>query len=344
MKIVIDGYGGDHTPKEALAGSMLALSEYDDIEIVITGKEQGLAECAAKLEIDVKNTDRLSFVNAPGILSMTDDPMSIRKEKADSSMGKGFNLLKSGEADALVSGGNTGALAVGCTLLAGRIKGIIRTALAPIMPSASGCFILVDAGANVECRPDMLMQFGIMGSIYMEQVLGVNSPKVGLVNVGLEENKGTPLQRETYTLLKSSAAVNFTGNIEAREIPLGHCDVVVADGFTGNIILKLEEGMGSFISSELKSMFGASLKTKIVAMLVMKQIKAFKKKMDYKEYGGAPFLGSSKPVIKAHGSSDAKAFFNAIRQARMCVKQNVVRMIRESVAKQGNFDGNILDI
>ena len=327
MKIIIDGFGGDFAPQKVIEGSKLALSEFDDIEIIVTGKKSVLQKQAQELRM---NPNRIKFVHAVDVIEMDDDPMVIRKEKSDSSMAVGFDLLKKNEGDAFVSGGNTGALAIGATILTGRIKGVSRVALAPIMPSETGCFILLDAGANIECRPEMLLQFGIMGSIYMQKIIGIENPAVGLVNIGTEDGKGTSLQIEANKLLQD-APINFKGNIEARGIPRGECEVVVADGFTGNIILKLEEGMGGFFNDTLKSMFTKSLKSKFAAMLMMGQLKEFKKKMDYKEYGGAPFLGSAKPVIKAHGSSDEKAFFNAIRQARLFVKQNVIQEIKNNL-------------
>ena len=240
-------------------------------------------------------------------------------------------MLADGEGDAFVSAGSTGALVVGATFIAKRLKGIKRPALATVLPTAGAPTMLLDSGANAECRPEMLVQFGIMGSAYMEKVLGVNRPRVALANIGAEESKGRELELETYKLLKT-APLNFTGNIEARQVPLGDADVVVADGFTGNIMLKLYEGMAKFFAGELKTLLTANAKSKLAALLVMNNVKAFKKKVDYSEYGGAPLLGTAKPVIKAHGSSDAKAFYNAIRQAKAFTENGVIETITDALA------------
>ena len=245
-------------------------------------------------------------------------------------MAVGLQALTDDKGDAFVSAGSTGALVVGSTFIAKRLKGVKRPALAPILPTANGHLILMDGGANVDCRPEMLMQFGIMGSCYMEKVMGVKSPKVGLLNVGAEDTKGRELDKEAYKLL-ANAPVDFYGNLEAREIPKGVCQVAVSDGFTGNIALKLYEGMGSFFAGELKGMLTDGLSGKLAALLILKKVKAFRKKLDYKEVGGAVLMGISKPVIKAHGSSDAKAFYNAIRQAKQCVDGDVIGEISRAL-------------
>ena len=245
-------------------------------------------------------------------------------------MAVGLQALADGKGDAFVSAGSTGALVVGSTFIAKRIKGVKRPALAPILPSANGHIILMDGGANVDCRPEMLMQFGIMGSCYMEKVMGISSPKVGLLNVGAEDTKGREIDKEAYKLLQN-APVDFYGNLEARDLPKGVCQVAVSDGFTGNIALKLYEGMGSFFAGELKGMLMGGLGGKLAALLIMKKVKAFKKKLDYKEVGGAVLMGIAKPVIKAHGSSDARAFYNAVRQAKQCVDGDVIGEITRSL-------------
>ena len=236
------------------------------------------------------------------------------------------------QADAFVSAGSTGALVVGATFIVKRIKGVKRPALATILPTAGKPTMLLDSGANADCRPEMLVHFGIMGSAYMNRILKVKSPRVALANIGAEESKGRELELETYKLLKN-APVNFVGNIEARQLPLGDCDVCVADGFCGNLMLKLYEGMGKFFSNELKGIFKKNIKTKLAAAMVMKNIKDFKKKVDYSEYGGAPLLGTAKPVIKAHGSSDAKAFYNAIRQAKQFTETKVIDTITQALSQ-----------
>ncbi|MBQ8598800.1 MAG: phosphate acyltransferase PlsX, partial [Oscillospiraceae bacterium] len=258
------------------------------------------------------------------------DPTTLLKEYADSSMAVGLKALKNGEGDAFVSAGSTGALVVGASLVIKRLKGVRRVGLATVIPNANKFYLLMDAGANAECRPEMLAQFGVMGSVYMERLKGVKNPRVGLVNIGTEETKGLDLQLETYKLLQK-APVNFIGNVEARGLPLGECDVAVADGFTGNVALKLTEGLAKYFSNELKGMFMANLKTKIAALLMKDSIAAFKKSMDYKEHGGAPLLGASMPVIKAHGSSDAKAFKNAIRQAKEYVDNHVIEEMQTAL-------------
>jgi glycerol-3-phosphate acyltransferase PlsX len=266
---------------------------------------------------------------------MHDDPVSLLKAKSESSMAVAFKLLKEGRGDAFVSGGSTGAIVVGANFIVKRLKGIKRAGLATVIPTINGCYLLMDAGANLDCKPETLQYFGIMGSIYMNKVMGVQNPKVGLINVGTEDTKGGELQKEAYALLQQSP-INFTGNVEARAIPAGEVDVAVADGFTGNIVLKLTEGLGSMFSKKIKGMFtGAG---KLAALLLMGKIKDFKKSMDYTEYGGAPLLGTAMPVIKAHGSSNGYAFKNAIRQARDFVQGGVNDAIRDAIAEMKQAD------
>lgn len=328
MKIIVDGFGGDNAPLEVLKGCRLAINEFG-IDILITGKEDAIKKVAEKNGISL---DRIEIINAEQQLTMEDSPRDILKAKSDSSMAVGLSALAQGKGDAFVSAGNTGALVFGSRYIVKCINGIKRPALAPIMPSDTGCFMLLDGGANLECRPQMLQQFGIMGSIYMEKIIHKSKPRVGLVNVGAEATKGGELQKQAYELLKDSN-INFYGNLEARDIPYGVCEVVVADGFTGNIILKLTEGLGLTFAGYLKALFKRNILTKFAALLVMSGIRDFKKKMDYTEYGGAPLMGLSKPVIKAHGSSNAKAFKNAIRQAVAFVSEKVIDEIAESLPK-----------
>lgn len=328
MKIVVDGFGGDNAPLSVIEGSALAVQELG-VDIVITGEEKVIRQVAEQHHISL---NKIEIVNTTDVIAVCDDPTSIMKEHAQSSMAVGMKLLADGHADAFVSAGSTGALVVGATMIVKRIKGIKRPTIATIIPCQNGCFMLADAGANLDCRPEMLLQFGLMGSIYMEQIINISRPRVTLVNVGAEETKGRELQLETYRLFQKSA-LNFMGNIEAREIPLGGADVVVADGFTGNVILKLTEGLAKFVMGGLKEMFLGSVKGKIAASLLMKDMKQFKKKMDYKEYGGAPLLGAAKPVIKAHGSSDAYAYKNAIRQAKAFVEKDVIGTIEQAIQK-----------
>ena len=326
MKIIVDAFGGDNAPLAVLKGCALAVKEYG-VEILLAGNEKKIRQVSEEHQISLEG---MEIVNADTVISMEDEPTEVIKGKADCSMAVGFRLLADGRGEAFVSAGSTGAMVVGASMIVKRIKGVKRAALASVIPNARSCHMLLDLGANVECRPEMLMQFGIMGSAYMEKIMNVQNPKVGLANIGTEETKGGELQLAAHKLLKR-APVNFTGNIEAREIPFGQCDVVVADGFTGNIVLKLTEGLGSYFGKYMKSMFLSSTMTKLAALFMKEQVKSFKRKMDYTEYGGAPLLGIARPVIKAHGSSNEIAFKNAIRQAVEFTQKGIVDIIRENV-------------
>lgn len=328
MKIVVDGFGGDNAPRSVLEGCAMAVKEYDDVEIIITGDRKEIERVAKEQNISL---NKIEIADADGVIEVEDDATMILKEKKNCSMAVAFRLLAEGKGDAFVSGGSTGAIVVGASFLVKRIKGIKRAALAPILPSDTGCYMLMDAGANLDCRPDMLMQFGMMGSIYMNHVMNVENPRVGLLNVGAEETKGTDLQLGAYGLLKQ-APLHFTGNVEPRDIPAGVCDVVVTDGFSGNVVLKLTEGLGLTLVGNIKSMFLKGTMTKLAALIMKPALKDFKKKMDYTEYGGAPLMGIAKPVIKAHGSSNGKAFKNAIRQARDFTKRDVIGDIKAALA------------
>ena len=326
MKIIVDGFGGDNAPLAVLEGCAAAVKEYG-VELIVTGDESIIKKTAAEHQISL---DKIEIVHAPDVISMHDDPVSLLKAKSESSMAVAFKLLKEGKGDAFVSGGSTGAIVVGANFIVKRLKGIKRAGLATVIPTINGCYLLMDAGANLDCKPETLQYFGIMGSIYMNKVLGVKNPRVGLINVGTEDTKGGELQKEAYSLLQNSP-INFTGNVEARAIPAGEVDVAVADGFTGNIVLKLTEGLGSMFSKKIKGMFtGAG---KLAALMLMSKIKDFKKSMDYTEYGGAPLLGTALPVIKAHGSSNGYAFKNAIRQARDFVAGGVNDAIKDAIAE-----------
>lgn len=335
MRIIVDGFGGDNAPLATLQGCELAINEYG-VDITVTGNEQVLKKVAQENNIDIS---KMKIVHANSVIPVEADPTTILKEYKDSSMAVAFQLLANGEGDAVVCAGSTGAIVVGASLIVKRIKGIKRAALAPIMPADKGCYILMDVGANVECRPEMLLQFGVMGSIYMEKIMNVPNPRVAIVNIGSEETKGRDLELGAYKLFSDSKFINFTGNIEPRYIPAGDADVVITDGFTGNVILKLTEGLGKMFANNIKNIFGGFVGTMAGAM-VLKKIKAFKNKMDYTEYGGAPLLGTAKPVIKAHGSSNAKAFKNAIRQARDFVEKGVIDEISSSIAKIKEQEAN----
>ena len=272
------------------------------------------------------------IVHTDEVISMEDEPTRVIKDKKESSLGKAFTLLKQGYGDAVVSAGSTGAVLVGATMTVGRIRGIKRPALATVMPGDNGPTMLMDCGANVECRPEMLVQFGIMGSVYMSKIQNVENPRVMLANVGTEDTKGGPLQKEAFELLKN-APVNFCGNIEGRDLLASVADVVVADGFSGNLILKTCEGVAGMMYANLKQVFKKNFVSKLAAAMVMSGLKVFKKKMDYTEYGGAPLMGIAKPVIKAHGSSNAVAFKNALRQAVEYHNNNVISEIQTSIAQ-----------
>ncbi|MCL2633880.1 MAG: phosphate acyltransferase PlsX [Oscillospiraceae bacterium] len=337
MKIVIDGFGGDNSPDEVIKGCVWAVEEFNP-QIIITGDEKILKSRFSALGLSYKN---ITIENADGVIQVEDNPLDIRSSKAGTSMGVGFSLVKSGEAQAFVSAGSTAALMTGGSVVIGRIKGIKRPALAPIMPGvppeaspaspgSSFHYLLLDGGANLECRPDMLVQFAIMGSIYAEKTMGVTNPRIGLLNIGTEEEKGRALELETHALLKN-APINFIGNVEARDVPLGVCDVVVTDGFTGNIYLKAVEGMGAFMKRSLKDLFTKNGATKVGYLLAKGGVKDISRKADYREIGGSPLLGTAKPVIKAHGSSDAKAFKNAIKQAVKFVESNAIEEIQKAI-------------
>ncbi len=331
MRIVVDAHGGDNAPLEIIKGCCLAVEEIEDISILLVGRKNELQEV---METNGLPQNCFEIIDAPDVITMEDEPTSVLKEKQYSSMAVAFRLLKEDKADAFVSAGNSGALLVGATLLLKRIRGIKRAALAAVMPSTEGPYMMLDCGANVECKPEYLDQFATMGSLYMKSCLNIENPRVALLNNGTEECKGPELQQKAHKLLTQNKSINFIGNIEGRDVPLGGCDVLVADGFSGNITLKVSEGWGKLISKTLKSMLTKNLRSKLAALLIMSQVNEFRKKMDYKEYGGAPLLGVIKPVIKAHGSSDAKAFKNAIRQACVFSKSDMIRGIENYLAQE----------
>ena len=329
MRIIVDAFGGDNAPLEILKGTMLAVDEYG-IEVVLTGDEAKILECARENNIELKNTE---IVNTLGVIDMHDDAKVVLKEKADSSMGVGFRLLNEGKGDAFVSAGSTAAITVGATLITKRIKGVKRPCVASIMPSADKPFLLLDCGANAECRAEFLYQFGAMGSLYMKNILKVENPRVALANNGEEETKGTPVVKEAYEMMKN-ADYNFVGNIEGRQIPFGDADVVVADGFTGNLILKTYEGVAKVLMNGIKDIFYKNVLSKISYLGVMSGINDMKKQFDYKEYGGAVMLGVKKPIVKAHGSADARTFKNAIKQAVWFLENDLINEMEKAFDKE----------
>ncbi len=328
MKIIVDAFGGDNAPLEIIKGCALAVEDLG-IDIILTGDKNIIKKTAIENGISLNN---IKVVHTDVVISPDDDASAVVKEKKNSSMGMGFQLLNSGEGDAFVSAGNSGALVMGSSLIIKRIKGVKRPAFAPVMPKAQGCFMLVDGGANNEVRPDMLQQFAIMGSIYMNKVMGIDNPRVGLANVGTEEHKGGSLQQEAYESLRATP-INFIGNVEGRDIPADGCDVLVTDGFNGNLILKTYEGVAMELMGKIKGLFKKNAKNKIAAAMIMSDLKKLAKEMDYNEYGGAAIMGVNKPVFKAHGSSKAKTIKSALRLTKQFVEGNVVEEISTNIAK-----------
>ncbi len=328
MKIIIDAMGGDNAPLEIVRGACQASFEVSS-ELVLVGREEKIREILAECKYD---ESKISVVHAEETIEMDDDPMLVVKGKTESSMSIGLKLLKEG-ADAFVSAGSTGALHTGATLKVRNMKGVRRAAIAALLPFDRPV-LLVDSGANISVTPENLVQWAYTGSIYMKGVMGATKPQVGLLNNGTEECKGTSLQVDTYKLLSECEDIDFIGNVESKDIPYCPCDVLVTDGFTGNIALKLTEGMSKFMLKSLKSLFTANIFSKLCFLVMKSQIMGFRKKYDSAEYGGAPILGISKPVIKAHGSSDAKAFKNAILQAERFASSGAIGEIEAALAKR----------
>ena len=332
MRIVIDAFGGDNAPLEIVKGACDASKEFG-VDITLTGNEEEINKVIK--ENNLVFSGNLKIVHTDDVISMDDDPTTILKSHKESSMGIAFKELSEDRADAFVSAGSTGAIVVGGTLIVKRIKGVKRPALGSMIPSPTGNpYLLMDMGANAECRPEMLAQFGVMASVYVENVEGVKNPKIGLLNIGTEDSKGDTLHQEAYKLLEK-APLNFVGNIESREMPKGICDAVITDGFTGNIALKLMEGTISTMFKLVKNTMMKGFLNKIAALILKKDLYGLKSTFNSSAIGGAPLLGVKKPVIKAHGSSDALAIKNAIRQAVNFAKRDVVGIISEKLAETG---------
>ena len=325
MRIAVDAFGGDNAPLEIIKGAALAEKEYS-VQIILCGDQQVIKNCIEENNIVFNN---LKIVNATDVISMHDDPTSLLKAHKDSSMAVAFRELAEGRADAFVSAGSTGAVVVGGTFIVKRIKGIKRPALAAMLPSPDSHYMMMDIGANAECRPEMLLQFGVMASAYLEKVEYISNPTVGLLNIGTEDTKGTELQKEAYKLLADSG-LNFLGNIESRELPKGVCNAVITDGYTGNIALKLIEGTATTLFSMLKPVFTKNLLTKLSFLTLKGGLRMVKNRMNASEVGGAPLLGTKKPVFKAHGNSDAIAFKNAIHKAMLFASNDVIGAIENS--------------
>ena len=332
MKIVVDAMGGDNAPRAIIEGCMKALEmKAIESEILLVGHREQILQ--AFKELNTKVPENIQIHHAQECISNEDKPVKAIRTKKDSSMVVAYGLINKGEADVMLSAGNTGALLAGGIFLTGRIKGISRPALAPAYPTQKGFTLLLDAGANTDCKPSNLLEFAIMGSLYMKNVFGIDSPRVGLINIGAEAGKGNKLTNEAYSLMTSSGEIDFGGNLEARNLPEGLFDVAVCDGFTGNTILKLTEGVAINLMQIIKSNMTDSLKHKIGASFLRDAFVKIKKEMDYTEYGGAPLLGLKRPIVKAHGSSNAKAIKNALVYAEIYARGGVIEAIEEKVSK-----------
>ena len=334
MKIIIDTMGGDNAPVEIVKGALQGQKRFG-VDVVLTGDT---TEILKALESCGESTlpKGVEIAHADEVVEMCDDPATVFRRKKNTSMGLGLNMVKDGKGDAFISAGSTGALLTGATLLVKRVKGIRRAAMGPSLPNkAGGRTVILDCGANAECTAEFLLQFGIIGSLFAKKSLGVENPKVGLLNIGTEDSKGTALQKEAYTLLSAAAEkglLNFVGNVEARDVPLGAVDVVVCDGFSGNVLLKSIEGTAMFMGSLMKhKIFKRNIFSKIGYLFCKPGVDQVMKMMDYREIGGTEFLGIKKPVIKAHGSSDALAFRNAVRQAMEAAKNNISEELEQNL-------------
>lgn len=335
MKIILDAMGGDNAPEAPVLGAIEAVKAYG-AQITLVGRGEAILAVLGKHGIN-DLPEGVEIANADDVVDMHDDPASVIHKRKNSSMIVGLKLLADGQGDAFVSAGSTGALLTGATLLVKRVKGIRRAAMAPAMPTKTGGKVIIcDCGANAECTPEFLLQFGLVGSAYAQKSLHLENPRVGLLNIGTEDSKGTPLQKEAYALLQQAAEqglINFVGNVEARGVPLGEVDVVVCDGFSGNVLLKSIEGTAMFMGSQLKKIFKSSLMTQIGYLLCKSGVQEMVKLMDYREIGGTQFLGIKKPVIKAHGASDALAFRNAVRQAMAAAEDDFTARLEQDLAK-----------
>ncbi|MDR2074479.1 MAG: phosphate acyltransferase PlsX [Oscillospiraceae bacterium] len=317
MKFLLDAFGGDNSPDEVLKGALMVMEDLG-FEVALVGNKEKILESADRIGVTAK---KFEIINAADNISMSESPIEITRSKKESSMAVGLRSLSQGRGDAFISAGNSGALLVGTTLTVRRAKGVKRIAFSPILPAEDKVFMLIDGGANAECSADMLCQFGVLGSIYMEDVLKINKPRVGLLNIGSERNKGDELRHQAFELL-SDVPINFIGNIEARDLLFGAADVVVTDGFTGNVVLKLFEGAVSSLMGKIKSVFKKNFKTKLGAIMIKREFESMKKQLDYNECGAAPLLGSLRPVFKVHGNAGAKVFKNAVILADSYIKSD----------------------
>ncbi len=337
MKVIVDAMGGDHAPQAIVEGCALALHELPDMHITLVGRRDAIL---AELEKNDYDEKRINIVDAAEVIDMAEPPVEAIRKKKNSSLVKGLELLRDGEGEVFITAGSTGATIAGATLIVKRLPGVKRPALAPMLPTKAGTkALLIDCGANAECRPSYLAQFALMGSIYMEKVEGVKTPRVGLINNGSEAEKGNELTKAAYKLIQTMP-VNFVGNAEGRDLVSGEYDVLVCDGFTGNVVLKYTEGLADALLSMLKKELKATMRTKVGAAVAMPAFKRFKKEMDYTEYGGALLLGVRGGVVKAHGSSNAKAIKSTLRQAAGFIGGDVVNVIKQEISKVALDDEN----
>ena len=328
VKVALDPMGGDHAPKEIIKGAVDALEENPSLKVYVVGQEHVIQ---SELKAYTYDSNRLEIVNATEVIGTAEPPVMAIRKKKDSSIVKAMIMVKNNECDAFVSAGSSGAVLVGGQVIVGRIKGVERPPLAPLIPTKDGVSLLIDCGANVDARPSFLVQFAKMGSVYMENVVGVKNPRVAIVNIGAEEEKGNTLVKETYPLLKNCPDINFIGSIEARDIPKGEADVIVCDAFVGNVILKLYEGVGATLITKVKEGMMSSLRSKIGALLVKPALKNTLKTFDASEYGGAPLLGLKGLVVKTHGSSKAQEIKNTLKQCITFKEQNINEKIKQVI-------------
>ena len=331
VKVAVDAMGGDNAPSEIVKGAVLAVQEDSRIKVFLVGPEEVLKK---ELEQYPDLGDRLEVVNASEVITNDEAPVMAVRRKKDSSIVVAMTLVKNGTADAFVSAGSTGAVLVGAQLVVGRIKGVERSPLAPLIPTTKGLSLLIDCGANVDARPSHLLQFAKMGSIYMEHIEGIKNPRVAIVNIGTEEEKGNMLVKETFPLLKNCNDINFIGSIEAREIPYGYADVIVCEAFVGNVILKLYEGVSGALMGEIKKGMMSNLRSKIGAVLLKPALKKTLKKLDTSDHGGAPMLGLNGLVVKSHGNSTCKEIKNSILQCIAFKEQNIGEKIQENIRRE----------
>ncbi len=331
VKVALDAMGGDNAPAEIVKGAVEALNENDKLKVYTVGDENAIKAELAKYTYDAS---RLEIVHTTEVIETAEPPVMAIRKKKDSSIVKAMNMVKNKECDAFVSAGSSGAILVGGQVIVGRIKGVERPPLAPLIPTKTGFSLLIDCGANVDARPSFLVQFAKMGTIYMENVMGVKNPTVAIVNIGAEEEKGNALVKETFPLLKGCPDINFIGSIEARDIPYGMADIIVCDAFVGNVILKLYEGVGAVLISKVKEGMMSTLRSKIGALLVKPALKSTLKSFDASEYGGAPLLGLNGLVVKTHGSSKSKEIKNTLIQCVTFKEQNINEKIKQVISKE----------